>query len=317
MRDVTRLSALALAASTMLGSLNAAAQEMPPRQIGDLNVNAVTMTPLWTIHQTRYPGTVDEALAELSTIASAQKSAQTATPSIVTWQSAEPASAILDHLIVTEVKPDEEEGAGAIITAHIFADGPEAKSVNQFADTTGEEIATAFGGDVRAKSSGAESVSIGATRIVDASFETVWRIIVDEFGEVAKWSSVISENTFFAGEHDGLLGAARTCFIPSFGSEVEEKVVVSDKGAGHFAYEVLAGMPPFAQGGRADWRMVDLGNGTTDVSAVISFDVANGTPGLPVGMAKQNFAQVLEISIDELVYYAENGTPHPREIASR
>ncbi len=55
MRDVIRLSALALAASTMLGSLNAAAQEMPSRQIGDLNVNAVTMTPLWTIHQTRSP----------------------------------------------------------------------------------------------------------------------------------------------------------------------------------------------------------------------------------------------------------------------
>ena len=165
--------------------------------------------------------------------------------------------------------------------------------------------------------SGLDPLVITTTRIVKAPRATVWRVVADEFGEVAKWASVISENTIEgADDADGLLGAARTCFIPGFGSSVSERVTVYDEEAGQFAYEVLEGAPPFAGKVTSAWTVTAVDAETTKVVSTITMEIADGTPQMPVGLTRSAFAQVIAVTLDDLVPYVETGKPHPRQIAA-
>ena len=179
-------------------------------------------------------------------------------------------------------------------------------------------IRARFGGPDDAQSAtGVDPLVLTTTRVVKAPRDTVWRVVADEFGEVAKWASVISENTIEgANDADGLLGAARTCFIPGFGSSVSERVTVYDEEAGQFEYEVLEGVPPFVERATTAWTLTAIDDETTRIVVTVTMEVADDTPAMPIGLTRDAFARVLTVTLDDLVPYVETGEPHPRQVAA-
>lgn len=332
------------------------AQQMPDRRIGAVDVNAITTAPLWASRSVEIDADPAEVFDYVSTNENwlgwfgdqvtgveGDSSARTFSlgngaslaETIVTFE--EPSGdaggvygwkhpdgnpfGYTDHYAAVQVEPDREDGDGSIVTirAYFEATDPDAilPTVNGGMAAIAEGIRSEFGGSLaQTVEGGTDRIVITTTRTVDAPRETVWRVVADEFGEVAEWASVISENTI-EGAEGGLLGAERTCFIPGFGSTVSEKVTEYDEANGRFAYKVLQGAPPFATDTLSAWDVTDAGDGRTQIVSTITMDIADGTPAMPIGLTKDAFAQVISVTLDDLVPFVETGTPHPRELASR
>ena len=349
------LAATALTLSTL--TLPSLAQDMPPRAIGTVDVNAITTAPLMhqrTVEVDADPTAVFDYVAanenwpdwfgDQVTGVEGDQSARTFAlgngaslqENIVTFEepSGEKAGVYgwqhpagnpfgyANHYAAIEVAPDAEDGQGSLVTVRSYFASPDASAimptVEGGAAAIGEGIRSNFGGPEDGQVvSGLNPLTITTTRIVKAPRDTVWRVVADEFGEVAKWASVISENTIEgADDADGLLGAARTCFIPGFGSSVSERVTVYDEEAGQFEYEVLQGLPPFVEKGTSAWTITAIDAETTKIVSTVTMEIADGTPAMPVGLTRGGFAQVMTVSLDDLVHYVETGEPHPRQVAS-
>ncbi|MEM7488670.1 MAG: SRPBCC family protein [Pseudomonadota bacterium] len=343
-------------AATALSSLvpsPAMAQDLPPRVVGGLDVDATTPAPLVvrrsvevdadpvdvfaTVSDDRawvdwIDGVADVSRdAEVRTFALGDGDALSETivaadtPSVFGW-SIQPGNpmGLEGHRGVLHVTLDAEDGEGSIVTLSAYFDHAAPDEILPVVESGAAAItagiADAHGGTLVQEVSGLDTITVRTVRIAEGRVDDFWSVMVDGFGDVADWSSVISEASFFdIGDtsNDGLLGVGRKCFIPGFGAEVQERVVEVDRAAGRFAYEVLAGLPPFASNGLSQWAFEDLGDGTVRVTSTVTMDIADGTPGRAVGAAKASFADLMTISIDEFVHFAVTGTPHPRELASR
>ena len=345
-----------LLASALMASA-AVAQEMPPRQIGTVDVNAITQAPLMvqrTVEVDADPaaildyasdnenwldwfdgqitGVQGDAAARTFTLGNGAELSETIVtyeettgegPAVYGWSQPDGNPfGYAGHYAALEIAPDAEDGTGALVTFRAYYAADDASGIQPIVEGGGqaivEGIRAEFGGPEDGQVvSGLDPLVITTTRIVDAPAETVWRVVADEFGEVAKWASVISENTIDGhADADGLLGAARTCFIPGFGSSVSERVTVYDEAAGQFEYEVLEGTPPFVEMATSAWTITDEGDGTTRIVSTVTMEIVDGTPAMPVGMTRAAFAQVLAVTLDDLVPYVETGTPHPRQLVA-
>ncbi|MFL4470067.1 SRPBCC family protein [Tateyamaria armeniaca] len=332
----------------------AGAQDMPPRTIGSLDVNAATTAPLQVTRSVHVDADPEAIFATISNnenwvgwfdsleSVDGQDDARTFTfaggqgsltenivafdaPNVFAWAISDGNPLGLeDHLGALHVMPDAEDGEGSVVSLSVFYNHPDLAEIAPATEGGGTTITDALvgahGGTVAQEVFGTDTITIRTMRVTNTGVDDLWSVMVDGFGDVAQWSSVISEATLFGKtdtSNDGLLGVGRKCFIPGFGSEVEERVVEVDREAGRFAYEVLAGLPPFASNGHSQWDFEDLGDGTTLVTSTITMRIADGTPGMAVGMTKGSFRQLMTISIDEFIHFAHTGEPHPRELASR
>lgn len=349
---------LLTAASTALVSLaltqGASAQDMPPRTVGSLDVNAATTAPLQvtrSVHLDADPEAIFATISDNENWVSwfdslesvdGQDGARTFTftggegaltenivafdaPNVFAWAITDGNPLGLeDHLGTLQVMPDAEDGEGSVVNLSVFYSHPDLARIAPVTEggaaTITDALISAHSGTVGQEVFGTDTITIRTMRVTHTSVDDLWSVMVDGFGDVAQWASVISEATLFGKSdtsNDGLLGVGRKCFIPGFGSEVEERVVEVDRETGRFVYEVLAGLPPFASNGRSQWDFEDLGDGTSHVTSTITMDIAAGTPGMAIGLTKANFGQLMTISIDEFVHFANTGEPHPRELASR
>lgn len=324
-----------LIAGVFLFSLSnvAVSQEMPPRQIGDLDVNALTSAPLWTIQSVELDAGPSEVLefvfknqlwADAKNKGAEQMVGDTPA-SIVAWQldKSNP-EAVTNHLGVISVNADMEDGVGSIVSISSYFDHTDVSSALPYFERAGKSfsdtLVNEFGGDFQREVTGVDVGKIVITRLVNAPREKVWKVVADDFADVAQWSSLISEAKFFSSNHDntsGILGGSRQCFIPAFGTAIDERVVTYDKENSVFAYEIKSGLPPFVTKGFTTFTLDSLDDNTTQLSATMTMQIAPGTPGLPIGMAKENFSNAMNLSLDELAFFIENDKPHPRELASR
>lgn len=338
-------------------TIAAPAQDLPPRQIGPVDVNAITQAPLMaqrSVEVEADPAVIFDHVAQNEnwlawfgdqiTSVEGDTTSRTFTlgngaslvENIVTFE--EPTDAAggvygwshpdgnpfgyAGHYGALQIVPDAEDGTGSIVTIRSYYAADDATAIQPIIEggsmAITEGIRAQFGGPEDGQVvAGLDPLTITTTRIVDAPRDTVWRVVADEFGEVAKWASVISENTIEgADDADGLLGAARTCFIPGFGSSVSERVTVYDEEAGQFAYEVLEGTPPFVETATSAWTITAIDDQTTRIVSTVTMEIAEGTPAMPVGLTRDAFAQVLTVTLDDLVPYVETGTPHPRQAAT-
>ncbi len=315
---------LVLGTTLLVTATTATAQEMPPRQIGSLDVNALTTAPLWTIRTVEIDAEPTEIFAYISNHDELSENRVTVDePSIFAWQLANNNTlGVSDHLSVINVMPDQEDGQGSIVSISAFFNHPDINATLPVFEDSGEMMTTrlidTFGGSLANNVSGYQTVTISTTRTVNAPKADVWQVLAEDFSEVGEWSSLISEVDFIAGDGPGgMLGATRFCFIPAFGESVEERITAYDENDGTLGYDIVKGLPPFATQGANTFDIVAIDANTTQVRSTLTMQIAPQTPGLPVGMAKQNFAHAVSISLDELAYFIENDTPHPREIASR
>ncbi len=317
------LSALVLGTTLLATATATTAQEMPPRQIGSLDVNSLTPAPLWTIRSAEIDADPTEIFDYISSSENLAESRITVDePSIFAWQlTNNNALEVSDHLGVIHVMPDQEDGQGSIVSISAFFNHPDIDATLPIFEDSGERVATTlinrFGGSLANDVSGYQTVTISTTRTVNASKADVWQVLAEDFAEVGEWSSLISDVDFIANDQGGMLGATRFCFIPAFGESVEERITTYDESSGTLAYDIVKGLPPFVTQGENTFDVVAIDANTTQVSSTMTMQIAPQTPGLPIGMAKQNFAHAVSLSLDELTYFIENNAPHPREIASR
>ena len=81
------LSALVLGATLLATATTTTAQEMPPRQIGSLDVNALTTAPLWTIRTAEIDANPTEIFEYISNSKDLTENRVTINePSIFAWQ---------------------------------------------------------------------------------------------------------------------------------------------------------------------------------------------------------------------------------------
>lgn len=331
------------------------AQDLPPRTAGAVDVNAITKAPFWagaTVEVDGNPKAVFDYVSNdahwlpwfggnIEKVDSGDKSRIFAlkgggqlTENIVTFNEpqgdkggeygwSQPDGNIFGYTGqygVISVQPDLEDGEGSIVSVSSYFASDEPDKVLPIVQGGGqaiiEGIRARFGGEFQQKIEGNAVTTIETVRIVDAPRDAVWKAVAEDFGDVSKWASVISKNTLDAGPEGGLMGAKRSCFIPSFGGSTVEKVTEFDEEAGVFTYQVLEGLPPFVTSGFNRWTVQDMGDGKTKLTSLVTMNVGDGTPPFALGMAKEAFASVIGLTSDDLVYFIENGKPHPRELAA-
>lgn len=155
-------------------------------------------------------------------------------------------------------------------------------------------------------------------REVDAPAAEAWRILADEYVDVAAWSST-TERSWEMTTDDLSDGLVPDPAAPVIGrmllsgrlGEISEVLTMFDAEGMRFRF---AGgrLPPVLRYAGNTQSVSPLGEGRCRVRFDI-YIVPRGPAKLLAGAFKKVFARGLGKAIDDLVYYIENGSPRPVE----
>jgi len=146
---------------------------------------------------------------------------------------------------------------------------------------------------------------------INASFETVWNILFNDFERVGEWTTAVNNSVPNpdATPIDGTDIAGRICESP-FGRTVEN-FIDFDERTNRFTYEVSSGLPFFVKHGQNTWQVTPNGETTiVDMHMIMELNLFPGKLMQPV--MKRQMNQLVSDLLEELKYYAETGDIHPR-----
>lgn len=151
---------------------------------------------------------------------------------------------------------------------------------------------------------------------VNAPFETVWRILFEEFADVGTWTTAVRQskpnpNTSVI---NGQELEGRICETP-FGRTIENFTMYDEK-SHKFTYEVEDGMPAMITKAKNTWQATPRGNQTVvDMHLVME---TNRFPGkLMEPLLKRQMVGFMNNVLEELQHYAETGRLHPRVLKAK
>ena len=143
--------------------------------------------------------------------------------------------------------------------------------------------------------------------------ETAWRLMGEDFGNVAEWTSFLSASSL-----DGPVrqGALRTCtprkgFGPFEPAEVTERLVVYQPEAMILEYEVLVGLPDMVKTARNRWRIHAVGEGRCLIHSHAVIEI-RGLMRLLSPLLKMMMLRDLRKAHHEMRYRLVEGRPHPQ-----
>ncbi len=142
--------------------------------------------------------------------------------------------------------------------------------------------------------------------------EAVWQVLGKEFAHADAWASVINHSK---GSGAGLHGATcseRVCDT-SMGGLGEKLVEYSDQ-KHTLSYQVYRGMPFMIKEATNTWTAIPATPQTTVVklSMKLQYKGILGTLARP--LMNMMMKKMMTETLDELKYYVEYGTPHPRKV---
>ncbi len=153
---------------------------------------------------------------------------------------------------------------------------------------------------------------------LNSSAENAWKIFGEGFGQIAEWSSNLSQSSI---DREPDIGATRTCktaksFGPFKPGVVREVLTEFDPVQKTFAYRAISGLPGFIAEAGNRWSIHKV----DDENCIVRFDGEIKTRGLirwfgplvnPLMriMIKSDLKQFTE----EMQYRVEHGKPHPRK----
>ena len=151
---------------------------------------------------------------------------------------------------------------------------------------------------------------------INKNVSDVWEVMGNQFAQVHLWSTNFKDskpggNSKFAG-----IDYSERITVTARGETIQE--LDSFDAATHaLTYHITKGAPSIAKHASAAWSLKEnKGNKTT---AIIAFKLETKgflgllmTPLIKKGLGKAT----LEIA-EELKYYVENGSPHPRKVKSK
>lgn len=147
----------------------------------------------------------------------------------------------------------------------------------------------------------------------DVSADRLWEVFGDQYPEISKWSrGVYASKPRDGSSKNGVPFAGRICET-SFG-KLTETVESFDPAGRKITYLVKGEkMPPFVKRMENNWQFRDMGNGRSQIEMRL-----NGTLSFPFNvlmgwMMKLQLKKDLNTNIEDLIYFAERGMPHPEK----
>ncbi len=146
---------------------------------------------------------------------------------------------------------------------------------------------------------------------INASFDTVWNILFNDFERVGEWTTAV-DNSVPNPDAKPVNGedlGGRICDSP-FGRTVEN-FIDFDELENRFTYEVASGLPFFVNHAQNTWQVTRNGAKTlVDMHMIMDLNLLPGKLMQPV--MKRQMNSLVDNLLEELKHYAETGTIHPR-----
>ncbi|MEM1181789.1 MAG: SRPBCC family protein [Acidobacteriota bacterium] len=224
------------------------------------------------------------------------------------------------HLAVLALRP--ADGGGTVLDYHQLFEHPDVSAILPVVAAGTDEIVSQilyrFGGELRGHSEASGgTVTIEVRRVVDVSSSRAWRVLGEMWGDVDRWASMISHSAVTeAKTKSSFDGATRSCEVPGTPG-FRETMTAYDEDRLALTYRVVEGMPPFIANAQNAWKIRPISDRQVIVSSRITLDVAPGTPAVASAMAKGQFTQILDMTVDELVHFMETDRLHPRKLAAQ
>ena len=153
--------------------------------------------------------------------------------------------------------------------------------------------------------------------VINQSIDKVWQIMATDYTKVGDWTSQITfskDNDEVKTRLENAPAGGRVCTAPGFG-DVKETITHFDEDDRYFRYQAdISSMPFFVKGIANNWRFRSLGPGKTEVDMKLELDL-NAFPGtLMAPIMRSQLSKTSNIILEELKYYAETGSVHPRKL---
>ncbi len=341
----TTAAVLAVATSLAATAPFAVAQDMPPRVVGAVMVDELTMAPMQFAIEVELAASpadvfafvsdsnnVDEMIGAVSNVSvsndGTSRDLTLADGTVVTetilvndagkmsFAYSLPAGnplGLSNHLAVMQVRPAEERD-GAVLSWQQYFDGETSEEVMALYTEAAASLTERFGGFSSGMHAGFADVTLTHTRVFNVSAQEVWAEVAENYAGADEWSSVIESIEF--EDTDGKVGDVRACFIPGLGGATREVITRYDEDNLTYAYTIEAGMPPFVTSNEAMWSVAPIDENSSEVTVSIAFTTAPGVPPQAVAFARTSFFMFAGFGIDDLKYFLENGEPYARQFPS-
>ncbi len=157
-------------------------------------------------------------------------------------------------------------------------------------------------------------MQIMKTVTINKPVARVWQIIGENYEDAGLWSSAIYASVAVNGSViSGAPVAGRVCETTL--GPFTEQIVEYDAETMALAYRANGDkMPGFVRKLQGSWKLAEKDSETTVVVMRLSADIAQPFKFLMGWIMKRQFNTAISVSLEDLKYYAENGTRHPRKI---
>ena len=153
--------------------------------------------------------------------------------------------------------------------------------------------------------------------LINAPVSRVWDILANDFEHIDRWASVIarSEATDDLPTIDAAPASGRLCKAHGFGSVIEE-ITLFDPVHMRFSYKATRGLPFFIKDAINNWSVREVGPEKTLVTSRGELEMGFFSSIFLMPMFRIQMSRIGARMFEELKYYAERGTPHPRKVKS-
>lgn len=153
---------------------------------------------------------------------------------------------------------------------------------------------------------------------VNASADRLWEIMGLQFDRVSDWASSIHDSQ---GRNSGIVPQGAPCSgrvcETSMGS-FQEKILKYDERKKMISYDAKGDkMPFFVKHLENNWTFTPLAGGQCKVEMRMEMSLLPVFNLLMKPMMRMQMGGVIDQVIEELTYFAENGTPHPRKLEAQ
>ena len=341
----TTAAVLAVATSLAATAPVAVAQDMPPRVVGAVMVDELTMAPMqFTIEielaaspvdvfaYVSDSNNVDDMIGAVSVVSVSNDGTSRdltladgteVTETILVNDAGKMSFAyslpdgnplgMSNHLAVMQVRPAEERD-GSVLSWQQYFDGETSEEVMALYTEAAANLTDRFGGYFSGMHAGFADVTLTHTRVFSVSAQDVWAEVAENYANAHEWSSTIASIEF--EDTDGKIGDVHSCFIPGLGGSTREIITRYDEDNLTYAYTIQQGMPPFVTSNEAEWSVKPIDENSSEVTVTIDFATAPGVPPQAIAFARTSFFMFAGFGIDDLKYFLENGTPYARQFPS-
>ncbi|MBT5855186.1 hypothetical protein HOH87_00950 [bacterium] len=151
--------------------------------------------------------------------------------------------------------------------------------------------------------------------VINKDIESVWNVMGTQFADVHLWSSNFQDSK--PGGTQKFEGLAYSSRVTLTGrGETIQELDSFDATNHRFSYHISKGIPSIVKTAVGIWALEPIGD--IQSKLVLEFQMEpNGLLGtLLTPVIKKKFGKVASDIAEELKYYVENGTPHPRKVAA-